>query len=543
MNKPYTQSHFSDHAVSIGPATASATKAKLSVNAPLSRKTPISAIVFRGALRALEALLLFATGLIAAAYQVGAEQLLSTHLYFAASAGTALAAILFFDIAGTYRRQAVASLIESAPRLLLGWSAATALLTAALFFLKVSPEFSRVWLAVWFVSGLAVIIATRLAAGRLLQAWGPGRAPLPARRGHRRRPALPQPDQTARERQRHRPAHLRDLRRPLLGINPQDESFLDRDVWDIEATPPEKFPLLLHYHPLVIYRYQVIKQADIVLAMFLLGNEFTAEQKRRNFDYYDPLTTGDSSLSAAVQSIVAAEIDHPDRALEYFVYALMMDLGDVAGNASDGVHVAATGGVWMALVFGFAGVRDFDGELTFDPHLPAPWAELTIPIRFRDRQLRVTLTHDEERYLLEEGEPLSIEIRGQPHTVEVGSPVIVEPGLISRRYPFCTGLNSRLDTTLSATSNQTMSDSSQIPATTANVDWSSSSSTQIRYCAPAVNRRSNPASDVPASPQKEVPSPHEFSWMSTTETRRSPSVVSPAFSSAGPAVVKSSHWS
>ena len=92
------------------------------------------------------------------------------------------------------------------------------------------------------------------------------------------------------------------------GIHPQDETFLDREVWDLDSTPREKFPLLLHYHPLVIYRHQVLKQADIVLAMFLLGNEFSEEQKRRNFDYYDPLTTGDSSLSACVQSIIAAEI-------------------------------------------------------------------------------------------------------------------------------------------------------------------------------------------------------------------------------------------
>ena len=94
---------------------------------------------------------------------------------------------------------------------------------------------------------------------------------------------------------------------------PQDDSFLDREVWDLDNTPPDKFPLLLHYHPLVIYRHQVLKQADVVLAMFLLGDEFSAEQKRRNFDYYDPLTTGDSSLSACIQSIVAAEMGDGSR--------------------------------------------------------------------------------------------------------------------------------------------------------------------------------------------------------------------------------------
>ena len=209
------------------------------------------------------------------------------------------------------------------------------------------------------------------------------------------------------------------------GINPQDDTFLDREVWDLEATPPDRFPLLLHYHPLVIYRFQVLKQADIVLAMFLLGNEFGVEQKRRNFDYYDPLTTGDSSLSASVQSIVAAEIGNDSKALEYFDYALMMDLGDVAGNVSDGVHIASTGGVWMALVFGFGGVRDFDGELSIDPHLPAVWERIEFNIRVQDRQIRVTLSHTEERYVVEEGEPLEVQIRGERCVLSPGEPLVL----------------------------------------------------------------------------------------------------------------------
>src|SRR2546421_3870943 len=131
---------------------------------------------------------------------------------------------------------------------------------------------------------------------------------------------------------------------PEKGIHPQDRTFLKREGGDLEHTPREKFPLLLHYHPLVIYRHQVIKQADIVLAMFLLGNEFSKEQKRRNFEDYDPLTTGDSSLSACVQSILAAEIGNERQAIQYFNYALLMDLADIAGNTSNGVHIASAAG-------------------------------------------------------------------------------------------------------------------------------------------------------------------------------------------------------
>ncbi len=157
----------------------------------------------------------------------------------------------------------------------------------------------------------------------------------------------------------------------ILGIHPQDDNFLDGKKWDLENTPRDKFPLLLHYHPLVIYRHQVIKQADVVLALFLLGNEFSAERKKRNFDYYDPLTTGDSSLSACIQAIVAAEIGDSEKAMKYTRYAMLMDLADNGGNVRDGVHIAALGGTWMAMVYGFAGMRDYDGRITFAPQLPA----------------------------------------------------------------------------------------------------------------------------------------------------------------------------
>lgn len=205
------------------------------------------------------------------------------------------------------------------------------------------------------------------------------------------------------------------------GITPQDDSFLRRERWDLERTPPERFPLLLHYHPLAIYRRQVLKQADVVMAMFMLGNEFTMEQKRRNFAYYDPLTTGDSSLSASIQSIVASEIGDHRAAARYFDFALLMDLADLGGNVSDGVHIASAAGAWMALVFGFGGVRDYDGRLTVDPHLPPGLERLAFSLRFRDRQIRVTLTHAEETYLVDDGAPVDVVIRGAAHELRPGA--------------------------------------------------------------------------------------------------------------------------
>jgi alpha,alpha-trehalose phosphorylase len=190
-------------------------------------------------------------------------------------------------------------------------------------------------------------------------------------------------------------------------------------VWDFANTPPENYPLLLHYHPLVIYRHQVIKQADVVLAMVLLSNEFPTAQKQRNFSYYDPLTTGDSSLSACMQSIVAADIGFEDDALRYFYNSVFMDLHDVAGNTAEGVHIAAAGGSWMALTYGFAGMRDFGGKLSFDPRLPATWRELRFSLRFHTRQILVTLRHDGEEFRLLEGEPITITVRGEERTLQL----------------------------------------------------------------------------------------------------------------------------
>jgi alpha,alpha-trehalose phosphorylase len=205
------------------------------------------------------------------------------------------------------------------------------------------------------------------------------------------------------------------------GINPQDDSFLDREVWDIKGTPKEKFPLLLHYHPLVIYRYQVIKQADIVLAMFLLGNEFSQEQKKKNFDYYDPLTTGDSSLSAAVQSIIAFEIGYDERAMRYLNYSVLMDLADVGGNVRDGVHIASIGGTWMAIVCGLAGMRDYGGRLSFNPK---PFVrKLAFTLAVRGQRLEVNVENRSVSYLLRQGGGLLIRHRDEELRLSEGKAV------------------------------------------------------------------------------------------------------------------------
>jgi alpha,alpha-trehalose phosphorylase len=210
---------------------------------------------------------------------------------------------------------------------------------------------------------------------------------------------------------------------PETGIHPQDDTFLDRERWDMAHTPPEKYPLLLHFHPLTIYRHQVLKQADVVMAMFLLGHFFDRDEKRRNFDYYDPLTTRDSSLSSCIQSIVASELGYGRKALEYFLDAALVDLADIGGNVVDGVHVASAGGVWMALVNGFGGFRDHDGRFTFRPRLPEELSGLRYSLCIRGQRLRVHHRQERTRYELEGERALEIEHEGKPVRLSPEDPV------------------------------------------------------------------------------------------------------------------------
>lgn len=210
------------------------------------------------------------------------------------------------------------------------------------------------------------------------------------------------------------------------GVHPQDQHFLEREVWDLDRTPRENRPLLLHFHPLVIYRFQVLKQADVVLALFLQGEHFTDEQKRANFAYYDPITTGDSSLSAVAQSIMAAEVGYRDLALEYFHGALWVDLADRHGNTTEGVHVASTGGVWGALVNGFGGFRDRGGIYSIDPRLPQGWQELTFRLTLEGTRVRVEVRPDQVALTVEVGQTARLQVRDREVMVTSDEPARVD---------------------------------------------------------------------------------------------------------------------
>jgi alpha,alpha-trehalose phosphorylase len=155
--------------------------------------------------------------------------------------------------------------------------------------------------------------------------------------------------------------------------------------------------------------------------MFLLGHEFSTEQKKRNFDYYDQLTTGDSSLSACIQSIIAFELNYDELALGYLIDALLMDLADVGGNVRDGCHIASMGGTWMGVVYGLAGLRDYGGRLSFHPHKQV--RELRFHLTARGQLLAVAITAEGATYALEQGDGLTIYHRNERLDLRPGEPV------------------------------------------------------------------------------------------------------------------------
>jgi alpha,alpha-trehalose phosphorylase len=194
-----------------------------------------------------------------------------------------------------------------------------------------------------------------------------------------------------------------------LGVHSQAEAFTQHQHWDFESTPPDHYPLMLHYPYFDIYRKQVVKQADLVFAMQRCPDAFTDDEKARNFGYYEALTVRDSSLSACTQAVLAAEVGHLDLAYDYFGEAALIDLDDIEHNTRDGLHIASLAGAWSAAVCGFGGLRDHDGVLAFKPRLPSALTRLAFGISFRGRRLRVDVDQRQATYSLREGDPLRVE--------------------------------------------------------------------------------------------------------------------------------------
>jgi alpha,alpha-trehalose phosphorylase len=208
-----------------------------------------------------------------------------------------------------------------------------------------------------------------------------------------------------------------------LGVHPQAEGFTEYEEFDFAGTPPHSYPLLLHIPYFQLYRKQVIKQPDLVLAMQMRSDKFTAEQKARNFQYYECRTVRDSSLSDGTEAVLAAEVGHLDLAYDYLVEAALLDLHDLEHNTRDGVHIAALAGAWIALVDGFGGMRSFGNNLCFSPRLPRQLERLSFKLRYRGSTIQVTALQHLAMYTLLDGSPVQLSHHGEAFLLTGGSPV------------------------------------------------------------------------------------------------------------------------
>lgn len=203
-----------------------------------------------------------------------------------------------------------------------------------------------------------------------------------------------------------------------LGMYMQDDNFIYKDPIDVDKIPREKLPLLTHLHPLNLWRYQVCKQADIVLLTFICSDYFTLEERKKIFDYYEPKTIHDSSLSASIHSIVACDVSNANDAYGYLRQAARMDLDNVNGNTLFGLHAACMGASWMMIVNGYAGLRIYDGKMHFKPFIDEKWNGYSFTILFRGTRLSVSVGKDKTVYKVLSGDAIEIEHNGKSFTVK-----------------------------------------------------------------------------------------------------------------------------
>jgi alpha,alpha-trehalose phosphorylase len=194
---------------------------------------------------------------------------------------------------------------------------------------------------------------------------------------------------------------------PALEVHQQASGFTHHERWDFKRTKPDQYPLFLHFPYFDLYRKQVVKQADLVLAMHLRGDAFTGEEKARNFAYYEAITVRDSSLSSCTQSIIAAEVGHLQLAHDYLGEAALMDLSDLEHNVRDGVHMGSLAGAWLAVVHGLGAMRHHGDSLGFAPRLPPRIQSLTFRVTFLDRLLKVSVNRNRVTYTMARGKPLT----------------------------------------------------------------------------------------------------------------------------------------
>lgn len=202
------------------------------------------------------------------------------------------------------------------------------------------------------------------------------------------------------------------------GLIEQHDGYFDLPHTDINAIPVSEFPLYDHWSYDRIYRSDMIKQPDVLMFLYLYNSSFTREVKRINYEFYEPRTIHESSLSPAIHSILAAELDRMNEAVRFFGYATRLDLDNYNRNTREGLHITSIVMAWANIVYGFAGLRSDGEQLIFAPRLPERWKRLTFSVMYRGRVIRICMEADKTVFCLAQGEPLTVLIYDQPHIID-----------------------------------------------------------------------------------------------------------------------------
>jgi maltose phosphorylase len=211
-----------------------------------------------------------------------------------------------------------------------------------------------------------------------------------------------------------------------LGIFLQQDGFLDKEIIQVKDVLPENLPLNQKWSWDRILRSCFIKQADVLQGLYFLGDRYDLDTKKRNFDFYEPITVHESSLSPCIHSILACELGYKEKAYEMYLRTSRLDLDNYNNDTEDGCHTTSMAGTWMSIVHGFGGLRVQEDRLILKPSNPGHWTSYSFKIMFRGSRLKVSVTDVQVTVVNETDIPASITIHGKEYTVNGLSSVTAE---------------------------------------------------------------------------------------------------------------------
>jgi maltose phosphorylase len=231
---------------------------------------------------------------------------------------------------------------------------------------------------------------------------------------------------------------MRIPRDEATGVLEQHAGYFDLPHVDLEHFPPDQIPVYKHWPYVKIFRFNMVKQPDVLNLMYFFSQDYTLEEKRANYEFYEARTIHESSLSPSLHAILAVELGKLDEAYTFFTYGARMDLDDYNRNTEQGLHVTSAAGVWASMVYGFGGMRS-DGEaLSLAPALPSQWRSFRFRVRYRGAMLEVQAGRDEVMLRTLDGGPVTVLVYGSERVVD-GNGVVVPVGLPAASSDVSTG--------------------------------------------------------------------------------------------------------